>query len=53
MRAVIGLLALLTIAACRGGGAVNFPSRQLTYLVTFDPGGQSDREARGSAQSPA
>jgi putative tricarboxylic transport membrane protein len=46
MRAVIGLLALLTIAGCRGGGATNFPSRQLTYLVSFDPGGQSDREAR-------
>ena len=46
MRAVIGLLALVTIAACRGGGTVDFPSRQLTYLVTFDPGGQSDREAR-------
>jgi tripartite-type tricarboxylate transporter receptor subunit TctC len=23
-----------------------FPSKQLTYVVTFDPGGQSDREAR-------
>jgi tripartite-type tricarboxylate transporter receptor subunit TctC len=23
-----------------------YPSRQLTYLITFDPGGQSDREAR-------
>jgi len=23
-----------------------FPSKQLTYIVTFDPGGQSDREAR-------
>ena len=23
-----------------------FPAKQLTYIVTFDPGGQSDREAR-------
>jgi tripartite-type tricarboxylate transporter receptor subunit TctC len=23
-----------------------FPTKQLTYVVTFDPGGQSDREAR-------
>ena len=46
MRAVIGLLALVTIAACHGAAAANFPSRQLTYLVSFDPGGQSDREAR-------
>jgi tripartite-type tricarboxylate transporter receptor subunit TctC len=23
-----------------------YPSRSLTYLITFDPGGQSDREAR-------
>ena len=25
-----------------------FPSKQLTYVVTFDPGGQSDREAVAS-----
>jgi tripartite-type tricarboxylate transporter receptor subunit TctC len=24
----------------------SYPARQLTYLITFDPGGQSDREAR-------
>jgi tripartite-type tricarboxylate transporter receptor subunit TctC len=33
-------------AACRGANAAPYPSRQLTYLVAFDPGGQSDREAR-------
>ena len=25
---------------------VSYPTRSITYLVTFDPGGQSDREAR-------
>ena len=29
--------------------AKSFPTRQLTYLVCFDPGGQSDREARRQA----
>src|SRR4030067_1433044 len=29
--------------------AKSFPPRQLTYLVCFDPGGQSDREARRQA----
>ena len=46
MRAVIGLLALVMIAGCRAGGDASYPNRQLTYLVAFDPGGQSDREAR-------
>jgi tripartite-type tricarboxylate transporter receptor subunit TctC len=46
MRVAIGLLVVLMIAGCRGGVAASYPSRPLTYLVTFDPGGQSDREAR-------
>ena len=28
-----------------------YPTKSVTYLVTFDPGGQSDREARGSSPS--
>ena len=47
MRAVIGVLALVMMtAACRGGVPATYPTRQLTYLIPFDPGGQSDREAR-------
>jgi tripartite-type tricarboxylate transporter receptor subunit TctC len=45
MRAVLFVVALAAVAACRGGAA-HYPSRQLTYLIAFDPGGQSDREAR-------
>ncbi len=40
-------LALVVAAGCgslAGGG--KFPTKQITYMVTFDPGGQSDREAR-------
>ena len=40
------LLLATNAAACRGAGAAAYPSRQLTYLIAFDPGGQSDREAR-------
>src|SRR5512141_496902 len=28
------------------GQAKPYPTKSITYLVTFDPGGQSDREAR-------
>jgi tripartite-type tricarboxylate transporter receptor subunit TctC len=45
MRAVLFVVALAAVAACRGGAA-HYPSRHLTYLIAFDPGGQSDREAR-------
>jgi tripartite-type tricarboxylate transporter receptor subunit TctC len=34
------------VASCRADSAARYPSRQLTYLIAFDPGGQSDREAR-------
>jgi tripartite-type tricarboxylate transporter receptor subunit TctC len=44
--AVLCLLALAAVVGCGGGGAASYPSRQLTYLIAFDPGGQSDREAR-------
>ncbi len=33
-------------SAASARGEDRFPSRQLTYIVCFDPGGQSDREAR-------
>jgi tripartite-type tricarboxylate transporter receptor subunit TctC len=46
MRRLAGVLAVMMIAGCRGGVAASYPSRQLTYLISFDPGGQSDREAR-------
>jgi len=46
----LALVALLAIAAWAGDklawAADPYPSRQLTYLICFDPGGQSDREAR-------
>ncbi len=46
MRAVVSIIVLLMLAACRSGGAASYPTRNLTYLIGFDPGGQSDREAR-------
>ncbi len=55
---VVAGVALLGLAAlCVGGGArhawseqeKSFPTRQITYMVCFDPGGQSDREARRQA----
>ncbi len=39
------LLALLAAASC-AAWAQAYPTKPVTYLVTFDPGGQSDREAR-------
>ena len=55
---VVTLIALLCLVALGLGTgsraawsepAKSFPTRQLTYLVCFDPGGQSDREARRQA----
>jgi hypothetical protein len=40
----LALLLCLSIAPARA--ADNYPSKQITYMVTFDPGGQSDRDAR-------
>ncbi len=43
-RAVCALA--LAAAACRPDGAGRYPSRPIRYLICFEPGGQSDREAR-------
>jgi tripartite-type tricarboxylate transporter receptor subunit TctC len=40
------VLAALTTAVPAPAGEVAYPTRQLTYLVVWDPGGQSDVEAR-------
>lgn len=45
-RTVLAFLVLAMLVGCTGGAGANFPSRQITYLIPFDPGGQSDREAR-------
>lgn len=44
----IGLvgLAILATTAPALAGETAYPTRQITYLVTWDPGGQSDVEAR-------
>src|SRR5512137_3085038 len=42
-------LALLAVAAsgyCARGEAERYPIKPITYLVVWDPGGQSDRTAR-------
>jgi tripartite-type tricarboxylate transporter receptor subunit TctC len=42
-------LAIVVVAAagCGNlGGAEKYPTKQITYMTCFDPGGQSDREAR-------
>ncbi|MBP2676577.1 MAG: tripartite tricarboxylate transporter substrate binding protein, partial [Deltaproteobacteria bacterium] len=51
--AVAGIVVLCLAALCLGAGVRSawsevkpFPTRQITYMVCFDPGGQSDREAR-------
>jgi tripartite-type tricarboxylate transporter receptor subunit TctC len=36
----------LAAAACRPDGGGHYPSRPIKYLIGFEPGGQSDREAR-------
>jgi len=46
---VVSILVVLASFACIGTGwcqSQQYPSRQLTYLIPFDPGGQSDVEAR-------
>jgi tripartite-type tricarboxylate transporter receptor subunit TctC len=45
---VNGLVCVLALAAaaCRTDGAGHYPSRPIRYLIGFEPGGQSDREAR-------
>jgi len=43
---VLSIGLLLQCLVAWGQAQQSYPSRQLTYLITFDPGGQSDREAR-------
>jgi tripartite-type tricarboxylate transporter receptor subunit TctC len=47
---MISVAAVLTIAlgvtAIPAWAATDYPTKQITYLINFDPGGQSDREAR-------
>jgi tripartite-type tricarboxylate transporter receptor subunit TctC len=45
MNSVVCALALAA-AACRTDGTGHYPSRPIRYLIGFEPGGQSDREAR-------
>src|SRR4030042_2301417 len=54
--AVAGIALLCLAALCIGAGVRPawseenpYPSHQITYMVCFDPGGQSDREARRQA----
>ncbi len=37
---------VVAVAGCSLGGSEKYPTKQITYMTTFDPGGQSDREAR-------
>lgn len=39
-------LAVLAAAACQPSSGGRYPSRPIRYLIGFEPGGQSDREAR-------
>jgi tripartite-type tricarboxylate transporter receptor subunit TctC len=45
-RVLVGLLSLTLLAGCASSTGSSFPTKQVTYLIPFDPGGQSDREAR-------
>ncbi len=44
----LGAVAMVATAGCRGGAseAEKYPTKPITYLVVWDPGGQSDRAAR-------
>ena len=46
----IVVMGLVLLGAVAWAQSQPYPSRQLTYLITFDPGGQSDREARRQQQ---
>lgn len=43
---VFFLLCAVLLTGVQAHAADKFPTHPLTYVVTFDPGGQSDREAR-------
>jgi tripartite-type tricarboxylate transporter receptor subunit TctC len=42
----IGILAVAVAGECARGEADRYPTKPITYLVVWDPGGQSDRSAR-------
>jgi tripartite-type tricarboxylate transporter receptor subunit TctC len=42
----VALAALVAVTGMPALAATDYPTKQITYLITFDPGGQSDREAR-------
>lgn len=42
----VALVALVTVTAIPASAATDYPTKAVTYLIVFDPGGQSDREAR-------
>ena len=53
LHAVAGIALLCLVALCFGAGIRSawseekpYPAHQINYMVCFDPGGQSDREAR-------
>lgn len=43
---VLALATVLAATALPAYAATDYPTKQITYLIVFDPGGQSDREAR-------
>jgi tripartite-type tricarboxylate transporter receptor subunit TctC len=43
---VFGMLALTAAGECGSREAERYPTKSITYLVVWDPGGQSDRTAR-------
>src|SRR5438046_10634475 len=50
MRKLIGALALALVAGVAGAEAQTFPSRQITLVVPFPPGGSTDVAARIMAE---
>src|SRR3954464_7289654 len=50
MRKLIGVVALAMMAGVAGAQAQSFPSRQITLVVPFPPGGSTDVAARIMAE---
>jgi tripartite-type tricarboxylate transporter receptor subunit TctC len=42
----VGILAVAVAGECARGEAERYPTKPITYLIVWDPGGQSDRSAR-------